>query len=180
MRFSFFVMTRTLHTFARTFRSLSFRKMIKLIAIWCSHPLLAILSVYATFRAFRISARYFPKTHGSNKVGNAFRHALWSCLVMMYCCKISSPNKSLNFCKKITDFHEKLFPNEPMETQMDLHNNQVGMALFMQMLEGVHRQFFETHFFVDELLKKVETAQQLSTQNKTQLDSNELVYLEVS
>lgn len=75
----------------------------------------------------------------------------------------------------MTDMHEELFPNEPLETKMDLHNNKVGIDLFMKMLPGIHRQFFETSFFVDELFKKVKTAKVL-----TSLDDdfpNELVYL---
>ena len=51
----------------------------------------------------------------------------------------------------MTDMHEELFPNEPLETKMDLHNNQVGMDLFMEMLPGIHRQFFESSFFVEKL-----------------------------
>ncbi len=51
----------------------------------------------------------------------------------------------------MTDMHEELFPNEPLETKMDLHNNQIGMDLFMEMLPGIHRQFFESSFFVEKL-----------------------------
>ena len=30
--------------------------------------------------------------------------------------------------------HEELFPNEPLETKMDLHNNKIGMDYFMEIL----------------------------------------------
>lgn len=78
----------------------------------------------------------------------------------------------------MTDLHEELFPNEPLETKMDLHNNQIGMDLFMQMLQGIHRQFFETNFLVDQLLTLTKTAKILR-----EVDDplpNELVYLEPS
>lgn len=54
--------------------------------------------------------------------------------------------------------HEDLFVNEPLLRAMDIHNNQIGMELFMQMLEGIHRQFFETSFFIKPLLQKTKNA----------------------
>lgn len=75
----------------------------------------------------------------------------------------------------MTDLHEDLFPNEPLEKKMDLHNNQVGMNLFMELLPGIHRQFFETNFFVDKLFEKTKTAKIL---NRIDDDfGNELVFL---
>ncbi len=76
----------------------------------------------------------------------------------------------------MTDLHEELFPNEPLQTQMDLHNNKVGMNLFMELLPGIHRQFFETGFFIDVLLKKTKTAAVLRHPDENH--GNELVYLE--
>jgi hypothetical protein len=75
----------------------------------------------------------------------------------------------------MTDLHEELFPNEPLETKMDLHNNQVGINLFMELLPGIHRQFFETSFFVEKLMQKTKTAKILE---KLEDDfGDELVYL---
>lgn len=48
--------------------------------------------------------------------------------------------------------HENLFPNELLLREMDIHNNQIGMEIFMSKLKGIHRQFFETNFFVDEMM----------------------------
>lgn len=168
-------MSRTVKIFINTFRTLSFQKIKQLTRIVVPHPLFAIISLYATYKAFVIAKDHFPKTNSADGIGNAFRHALWTCLIMMYCCKISSPKKSLDWCKKITDLHEELFPNEPLQKQMDLHNNKVGMDLFMKLLPGIHRQFFETTFFVEALFKKVKTAEIL-IQNG-QVDEKELVYL---
>ena len=75
----------------------------------------------------------------------------------------------------MTDLHEELFPNEPLETKMDLHNNKVGMDLFIEMLKGIHRQFFYTIFFVDQLFEKTKTAKVLKNLNDE--FGNELVYL---
>ena len=169
-------MTRTTKVFIRTLRQLSFQKLMKLLRVNLGNPLFSILSFYATVKTFSLARKYFPRTNSSDGVGNAFRHALWCCLIMMYCCKISSPGKALVWCKKITDLHEELFPNEPLETKMDLHNNQVGMDLFMEMLKGIHRQFFETNFFVEALFRKTKTAKILNSLDQNW--ENELVYLE--
>ncbi len=71
--------------------------------------------------------------------------------------------------------HEELFPNEPVETYMDLHNNQVGMDLFRELLQGIHRQFFETSFFVDKLFEKTKTAVVIEKPNEG--TAGTLVYL---
>ena len=159
-----------------TLSTLSLKKIIKLLSLVLPHPLFAILSFNATIKSFTLAQKHFPKTNSNDGIGNAFRHALWCCLIMMYCCKISSPEKSLKWCKKMTDLHEELFPNELLQTQMDLHNNKVGMNLFMELLPGIHRQFFETGFFIDVLLKKTKTAAVLRHPDENH--GNELVYLE--
>jgi len=166
---------RIARIFINTLKTLSFAKIVKLLRLTVPHPLFSILGFYATVKSFAIAQKYFPETNSNNGIGNAFRHALWSCLIMMYCCKISSPKKSLDFCKRMTDLHEELFPNEPLETKMDLHNNKVGMDLFMEMLKGIHRQFFETNFFVDQLFEKTKTAKVLKNINDE--FGTELVYL---
>lgn len=150
--------------------------MLRLSSTVFPHPLFSILTFYATVKAFTIAQNLYPKTASNNGEGNAFRHSLWCCLIMMYCSKISSPEKSLDFCKKITDLHEELFPNKPLETKMDLHNNKVGMDYFMEILPGIHRQFFEKSFFIEVLQKKTAHAKVI-----TSLDDHfegELVYLD--
>lgn len=148
----------------------------KLAGLLLPHPLFAILSAYATVKAFSFAQKEYPKTASTNGKGNAFRHAYWCCLIMMFCSKISSPEKALDFCQRMTDMHEELFPNEPLETKMDIHNNRVGMRFFMDMLQGVHRQFFEKNFFIKELKERTENAQLLTDVDQN-LDEDVLVYL---
>lgn len=167
---------RTTGIIINALRTLTFSKILKLLKLTLPHPLFTVLSFYATIKSFTLAQKYFPETHSNNGVGNAFRHALWTCLILMYCCKISSPKKALTFCKRMTDLHEELFPNQPLETKMDLHNNQVGISLFMKILEGVHRQFFETSFFVDVLKEKTKSAKILN--GSANYSEEVLVYLE--
>lgn len=155
---------------------LSFRKIIALFRLVFRHPLFSILGFYATVKAYQIAKKHYPETNSTNGIGNAFRHALWCCLIPMYCSKISSPQKALNYCKKMTDLHEELFPNKLLERKMDLHNNKVGISIFEEMLKGIHRQFFEKQFFIDKIKQKLETAQILK--NVDECYGNELIYLE--
>lgn len=142
-------------------KRLSIKNLFELFSIGLSHPLFSILTFWATAKTYSISEKLFPITHSTDGEGNAFRHALWNCLILMYCCKISSPEKSLKWTKKITDLHEDLFPNNPLQTKMDLHNNEIGRTYFMSLLPGIHRQFFETSFFVDQLLELTKKAKTL-------------------
>lgn len=145
-------------------KSLSLKKLWSLFGKAFSHPLFSILTFWATLKTYAIAERRFPLTHSTSGEGNAFRHALWNCLILMYCCKISSPEKSLKWTEEITDLHENIFPNEPLQRKMDLHNNQIGRDYFMSLLPTIHRQFFETSFFVDGLLdltKKMKTIESL-------------------
>ncbi len=148
----------------------------KLLRLTLPHPLFSMMGLYATLKSFSLAQKHFPKSHSNNGVGNAFRHSLWTCLIMMYCCKISSPKKALEYCKNMTDMHEELFPNKPLETKMDLHNNKIGMDYFMELLPGIHRQFFETSFFVQELISKTKSAKVLKSE--TDDFTGFLVYLE--
>ncbi len=168
-------MIETAATFIRTVRGLTFGKLLRLFAILLQHPLFAVLSFWATVKAFALAKNYFPETHSSFGIGNAFRHALWTSLIMSYCCKVSSPRKSKDWCLKITNFHEDIFPNEPLQRFMDLHNNQVGIDYFFEQLTSIHRQFFETSFLIDGLLEKTKTAKILI--NLEQPTGEELVYI---
>jgi hypothetical protein len=140
---------------------MSFKKIMRLLSLILPHPIFSLLSFYATVKAFAIAQKKFPESASNNGIGNSFRHALWCCFILMYCSKVSSPEKALNFCKRITDMHEELFPNKSLETKMDLHNNKIGMDYFMELLPGIHRQFFEKSFFIDGLEKKMKDAKVL-------------------
>ena len=49
------------------------------------------------------------------------------------------------------------------------------MQLFMELLPGIHRQFFESSFFIEKLLVKIKTAKILSDPGGDY--SGNLVYL---
>ncbi|OPC04300.1 hypothetical protein BAS10_14580 [Elizabethkingia meningoseptica] len=168
---------RTLKVFINSFRQLTFKKFIRLLKLSLSNPIFSVLSFIATVRAYTIAKKYYPRTNSTDGKGNAFRHALWCCLILMYCCKVSSPRKCLQWCKKVTDFHEEIFPNEPLQTKMDLHNNSVGIQFFESLLPGIHRQFFETSFFIKELIEKTDRAV-FVTSMEEEIPAEQLMYIQ--
>ena len=168
---------RFVSIFFSTLSSLTFSKLLKVFWLGISHPLFTYLYTYASFKAFVKAKELYPETSSTNGKGNAFRHAYWCCLIMMYFCKISSPKKSARWCKKYTDFHEDLFPNKPLETKMDKHNNSIGIDYFLELLSGTHRQFFESTFFIKGLQSKVEHAIMIKSLDE-KFDESQLIYLE--
>lgn len=168
-------MMKVFRILLRSITKLTFRKLWSLISLGLGHPLFMLLTYHATVKTFIIARQHYPETNSSNGKGNAFRHALWCCLIMMYCCKISSVKKSLDWCKRITDLYEDLFPNPSLETIMDKHNNRIGMDYFVSLVPTIHRQFFETSFFISELKKKTKEAVILA--DEFQPLDNRLVYL---
>ena len=152
--------------FFKSLRRLSVRSFLKLVKKAFAHPLFAVLTFWATLKTYTIAEKYYPRTHSTSGAGNAFRHAFWNCLIMMYCCKVSSPQKALQWTKEITDLHEELFPNNALSKKMDLHNNQVGRDYFMSLLPTIHRQFFESQFFIDQLREMTENIVQLESEEQ--------------
>ncbi len=76
---------------------------------------------------------YGGKHHLSNPA-NAFRHALWVILITKKCLKWkNNEEKAIAWAKSFTDWHEDFSPNEALERAMDLHNNQVGIALYEEL-----------------------------------------------
>ncbi len=61
------------------------------------------------------------------------------------------PEKSAKLdAEKITQMHEDLFPNEPLQRKMDLHNNKVGRDYFMQLLPTHSQTVFLRPVFLEQ------------------------------
>jgi len=115
-------------------RRFSFRQLFRLSGLLFQNPWFIIPTLRATKKTRIICDSLFGKAHHKNGKENAFRHALWNVLI---CQKtfIHSKNdeKSIIWAKKITDLHEKLAPNKPLEEAMDLHNNKLGRLYFKEL-----------------------------------------------
>ena len=86
----------------------------------------------ATEYTLKICNDKFGRDHHLDNKANAFRHALWN---FVLCRKFYSVSRSLDTsskkCKRITDLHEEIMPNEEFARLMDLHNNNIGRSLFL-------------------------------------------------
>ena len=146
-------------------KNLSLKQGFIFMALFVQQPWFSILTLYATLKTMAMAQQYYPTSHQLSGRGNAFRHSLWCCMILNYCCKISSPRKAMLWCQKFSNRYEELFFSSCEAKIMDLHNNKVGMLLFEEMLPGIHRQFFESNFFVPILKQKAEEAVLFNCQN---------------
>ncbi len=116
--------------------------------------------------------REFPETHGKKGQANAYRHAFWNSLISFECKKWSkNTRRILAWTKLITDKHEQLSPNEPLDEQMDLHNNKIGRNLYVA----------SSFTSVDEISKtiksRMERAVKIKTLEDIKLHPTSLVYI---
>lgn len=150
-------MSKILKMIFNALKSLSLKNLLVLVGLFLRHPFFAALTFYATLKTFQLSDFYFKNNHSNDGVGNAFRHSLWNALILMYCCKLSSPKKSERWAYEFTTFFEELFKNPALQNSMDLHNNLIGREVFMSLIPTHHRQFVESSFFIPILLEKCTT-----------------------
>lgn len=153
-------------------RGLSILKILRLGRIIFRRPLLIYPTLRATKRTIEICDLLYQKVHHKNGKANAFRHGLWNLLICQNTFKIiKNKDKSILWAQKITDLHEKLAPNNSLETAMDLHNNKIGRAIFYTMVDNSER---ETITFLQETTKNAKKVVEINAM----LDhKNDLVYL---
>jgi len=153
-------------------KRLSLKELFVLTGIMFSYPFYILPTFKATKKTLIVCDQYFKNNHHKNGIGNAFRHALWNVLICKYAFKINkNVTKSTNWAKKITDLHEKLAPNEPLENAMDLHNNEVGRVYFVKLK---HNSLEEIVLFLE---KKILRAKVVSDIKIMQNHNKDLVYL---
>lgn len=133
------------------------------------HPLAVWPTLSTTRNCLRICDQRYGRAHYGNGPANAFRHALWN-VMLAKACYPKQLQKGLAWAKTVTDWHEAAFRNEPLERQMDLHNNAVGRALLQQLGQQPLDRLVETLAQMTENSQKLEHVAQ-------QLDKNQLVHL---
>lgn len=80
----------------------------------------------------------------------------------------------VNWAEKVTTLHEKLAPNEPLETAMDLHNNHIGLELFVN--EQLYDESLEKAKEV--LLKAVKNSLKITAISDIENAKNQMVHIE--
>ena len=116
-------------------KRVDFKNILKVIGIGLSRPHLVLPTIKATKDCIAVSTQNYGKLHHKNGPANAFRHAFWNYLIAKRCFNWHGNEKTvLAWAKKVTDWHEDSFPNQPLPRAMDLHNNEVGRLVFTQHL----------------------------------------------
>lgn len=110
---------------------MKYSELFSVLKIFIRRPRYIYPTYQATKKTLQICEELYPEKHHKNGKENAFRHALWNYLICKFCFSISNDiDTARNWSDKITQFHEKLAPNEELAKAMDLHNNRIGQFLF--------------------------------------------------
>lgn len=153
-------------------RQLSVKQLWHLSVVFIKQPFLVFPTLKATKKTMQISGNLYGKAHHKNGPANAFRHALWNVLIAKAAFKkFQDTEKSIDWAEKVTDLHEKLAPNSPLETAMDLHNNEMGRQFFNEVLN------FSEEKTINFLQKKAENAQKVTKTSEIKAFENELVFI---
>ncbi|MAJ31139.1 MAG: hypothetical protein CMC18_00590 [Flavobacteriaceae bacterium] len=148
-----------------------FSELIYLIRECLKRPLYIWPTLAATKNCMLKAQRTYGDKHHGNGKANAFRHAYWCYLISNYCYQWSRKKEDVCvWTKKMTDFHERCFINDQVETAMDLHNNQIGIELFKQYLNRKESEVIE------DLMNMLENAKAVDV-NQMPFNTPELVYL---
>ena len=124
-------------TIVSLIKRLNIRQLFKVISLGLQKPLYIIPTFIATKRTLAICDSLYEGEHHFHGKANAFRHCLWNVLICQRVLKVSGDaTKSEFWAKRITDLHEKLAPNEPLEQAMDLHNNELGRIYFKKLKDA--------------------------------------------
>lgn len=151
---------------------ISLKELWGLFLLCVKRPLYVVPTMRATSRCVAICDTLYGKKHHEHNAANAVRHALWNILIAKYCFRWNkNADRALAWTHLITDWHEDFSVNKPLERAMDLHNNEVGRALFYQIKD------YSDENIVTHLQEKATYAKQISHQSEVHLACEELVYL---
>lgn len=155
-----------------TLLRLRFAQLLHLMFIALRYPLFVYPTLKATTVSYQTAKKYFPKTHSKSGKGNAFRHALWNMLICFECIKWKGDKERvLAWARLITEEHERLYPNEALSREMDLHNNRIGRELF----EAADFENLET--IIRDLQMKLESVKIIKVPGDSKYYEHELVII---
>jgi len=159
----------------RIIKSLSWSQLIRLLGIAISRPILFYCFIKATKKCISITTTHFGNTHHKNNIANAFRHALWTFLIINFSLKAGKNiKKSTSWAKFITDWHEDTFINNPLERAMDIHNNTVGICF----AEKQYSSNKNLEMSITSLLDNTNEAIQITNLDEIKLANNKLVFID--
>ena len=146
----------------RIFKNLDFTQLFGLFGLFFRNPLYMIPTIFATRDCMNIAQQEYGNKHHLSNPANAFRHALWVILIIRKCLKWrNNEEKAISWAKKFTDWHEKFSPNELLEEAMDLHNNQVGISFYEEVMGKSEEEIISFLKQKASEAKKIETVDQV-------------------
>ena len=159
-------------TFWGVLKHFNYSQLWQLFFLALKYPIYVYPTLKATVQSFKISKEEFPESHGKNGKGNAYRHAFWNALICYECKKWSkNTRRILAWAKLITNKHEQLSPNVPLDECMDLHNNNIGRNLFIA-------SSFASVEEISEMIKyKLSLAKKIEQIEDAKLYPTELIYI---
>jgi hypothetical protein len=92
------------------------------------HPLSALSLNAQRDKAFELSLQYMGDTNNVNDKVDAFRHAILNVVMAKY--GFGLRGEKIAWARDFTTAHEQGSRNKGAESQMDLHNNDVGLRYF--------------------------------------------------
>lgn len=160
----------TIWTIIRRFR---YRQFWQLLWLSMRFPLYVYPTLKATSISYKWAKKEFPDDHGKKGKANAYRHAFWNSLISFECKKWNkNTRRILSWTKLITDKHEQLSPNEPLDECMDLHNNRIGRNLF------IASSFTSIEEMSDTIKDRLQFAMKIVTIEDVALYPTQLVYIQ--
>ena len=153
-------------------RGFNYTQLWQLFILAIKYPIYVYPTLKATVQSFQIAKNLYPETHGKKGKANAFRHALWNAVICFECAKWrKNRRRIIAWAKLITDKHEQLSPNAPLDEQMDLHNNKIGRNLF------IASNFDDQDEIIKVLQTKLNSAKMIATIVAIEDHKSEMVYI---
>ncbi len=153
-------------------KQLSLGQLWKFFILFLKHPRYVIPSLKATQHTFQLCNERFGNSHHSTNKANAFRHSLWNVFLCQNAHKLNkNKQKSVFWAQKVTDLYEKVTQNNGLDDEMDLHNNAIGRAAFLNTLGQNQAEIIEY------LLVKSEKAVKIDHLDQILEVKNQMVYI---
>lgn len=135
-------------------RRLNLMQFIQFVSLFMTRPLLIVPTFKASKRTMMVCDKHFGKSHHKSNRANAFRHAFWNYLICQKTLKrTKNVEKSTVWAKKVTFLYEKATQNKNLEKVMDLHNNEIGRNLFLDVFDQKEPKIIE---ILQEMMKNAQ------------------------
>jgi hypothetical protein len=163
-------------SFWKLIRSLKFTQLKSIGILFFKRPLYVLPTINATFISYNTTEKLYPKTHHLTGKANAFRHALWNMLICNECVKWKNDiYKAVTWAKMTTDWHEEFSPNKALARAMDLHNNNVGRCLYLDLYNGQKK--LKTNYLISYLTEKLNASVKVTSEDDIKDNPKLLVYI---